>query len=342
LAKKESLTYDLSDVIPGVDLRELYGFEVLSAKPVRAVVRIETDQGVFALKKVSHKPEKLQFMYEAQEHLWNNGFQTLPRFVKTVDGRPFVDLGEELLFLNNWLDGEEMNVKSREQLIEVVEVQAKLHAASRGFNPTLDASIKTRWGGWIERYEDQLNDILVCYDRMKGQEPRNEMESVFLETVEPMLEMSRKSVELLKESPYLDVLYRERGQKGFVHGDFTYHNFIRTPEGVMQVIDFDYCAHELRAHDFARFLRKMLRRADWNPEVAETILKTYHAIDPLYADELQVLKAVLYFPQRYWRAVERGFLSHRYSPEGAVKKMRQEVAKLDEWKSCLDVFPTSL
>jgi CotS family spore coat protein len=342
LAKKDSLTYDLSTVIPGVDLQELYGLEVKSAKEVRAVVRLETDKGVFALKKVSHKPEKLQFLYEAQEHLWNNGFQTLSRFVKTLDGKPFVDLGDELMFLNTWLDGEEMNVKSREHLIEVVQLQARLHQASRGFNPSVHASIKTRWAGWIERFEDQLNDILIVHDRLKGQTPESELEFVFLKTVEPMLEMAEKSVDLLKASPYQDVLYRERQLRGFVHGDFTYHNFIRSPQGVMQVIDFDYCAHELRAHDFARFLRKMLRRSDWNPEVAETILRTYHAVDPLHEDELQVLKAVMYFPQRYWRAVERGFLSHRYSPEGSVKKMRQEVAKLDEWKRCLDVFPTSL
>ncbi|KEO82739.1 CotS family spore coat protein [Tumebacillus flagellatus] len=342
MAKKDSLTYDLGTVIPGVDLQQLYGLEVLSAEPVRAVVRMETDKGVFALKKVSHKPEKLQFMYEAQEHLYHNGFQELPRFIKTLDGKPFVDLGEELLFLNTWLDGEEMNVHSREELIEVVKLQARLHAASRGFEPSVNASIKTRWAGWIERFEDQLNDILIVHDRLKGQEPQNEMEAAFLETVEPMLEMSRKGVELLKASPYLDVLYRERSQRGFVHGDFTYHNFIRRPDGVMQVIDFDYCAHELRAHDFARFLRKMLRRSDWNPETADLILSTYHTVDPLHPDELEVLKAVLYFPQRYWRAVERGFLSHRYSPEGSVKKMHQEVAKLDAWKACLDVFPTSL
>lgn len=342
LAKKDSLTYDLNEVIPGVDLQEQYGLQVLAATPVRAVVRIETDQGVFALKKVSHKPEKVQFLYEAQEHLWNNGFQNLPRFVLTRAGKPYVDLGEELLFLNTWLDGVESNVRDPQQLEEIVRLQARLHEASRGFAPSLGATIKTRWAGWIERFQDQQNDMLLCYDRYKEQEPQNELEKAFLETIEPMLEMGEKSLQLLKASPYPDVLRRERRLRGFVHGDFTYHNFIRSPEGVMQVIDFDYCAHELRAHDFARFLRKMLRRNDWDVEVANTILKTYHTVDPLFEDELQVLKAVLYFPQRYWRAVERGFLSHRYTPEGSVKKMRQEVARLEEWKRCLEAFPTSL
>jgi CotS family spore coat protein len=342
LAKEKELTYELKDFAPEVELEDVYGMKILDAKQVRAVVKLKTDQGTFALKKVNHKPEKLQFIYEAQEHLWNNGFKKLPRFVKTLDGRPFLELEDGLIFLNNWIDGEESDVNDVEQLKQIVRLQAKFHQASRGFTPSVGAHIKTRWAGWIERFEDELQDIVNTYGRFKGQDPQNELEATFLETVEPMLEMAEMGVRLLKESPYLDVLRRERGLRGFVHGDFTYHNFIRTPDGDMQVIDFDYCAHELRAHDFARFMRKMLRRTDWSIETGNLILQTYHEVDPLHEDELMVLKAVLYFPQRYWRAVERGFISGRYSPEGAMKKMRQEVAKLDNWKRYLDAFPTRL
>lgn len=342
MAKEKELTYGLEEFAPGIDLEDVYGIKILDAKEVRAVVKIETDQGTFALKKVGHKPEKLQFMYEAQEHLWNNGFQKLPRFVKTKDGRPFLEVEDGLIFLNNWLDGKESNVNDETQLVQIIRLQAQLHQASRGFTPTVRAHIKTRWAGWIERFEEQLADLHRVYDQYKDKAPQNELEATFLETVEPMLKMAEKGFELLKASPYPEVLKREQELRGFVHGDFTYHNFIRTPDGDMQVIDFDYCAHELRAHDFARFMRKMLRRTDWSIDMGNLILNTYHAIDPLHEDELQVLRAVLFFPQRYWRAVERGFLSNRYTPEGSIKKMRQEVARLDNWKRYLDAFPTRL
>ena len=340
--KEEQVIDDLNELIPGLNLLELYGLRATSAKPVRAVIKIETDRGTFALKKVSHKPEKLQFMYEAQEHLWRNGFQNLPRFMKTLDGRPFVEVHDGLVFLNNWIDGVESNVRDPEQLDQIVRLQARLHRAARGFVPSVHAAIKTRWAGWIERFEGELADIKNAYDLYKDQEPQTELEHAFLETVGPMLEMADTGVRLLKESPYQDVLRRERKLRGFVHGDFTYHNFIRTPDGDMQVIDFDYCAHELRAHDFARFMRKMLRRTNWDIKVGNTILQTYHQVDPIHEDELQVLKALLFFPQRYWRAVERGFFSKRYTPEGSVKKMRQEVARLDNWKRYLEAFPTKL
>ncbi|MFD2169016.1 CotS family spore coat protein [Tumebacillus lipolyticus] len=342
MAKEKELTDELRDFAPGVDLEDAYGLKILNANQVRAVVKIETDRGTFALKKVGHKPEKLQFICEAQEHLWNNGFQKLPRFVKTGDGRPFIEVEDGLIFLSNWIEGKESNVNDLVQLKQIVRLQAELHRASRGFQPSVEAHIKTRWAGWIERFEEELADIADTYKRFRGQQPQSELEEVFLATVEPMLEMAETGVRELKASPYREVLRRERNLRGFVHGDFTYHNFIQTPDDEMMVIDFDYCAHELRAHDFARFMRKMLRRTDWSVDTGNLILRTYHEVDHLYEDELQVLRAVLFFPQRYWRAVERGFLSLRYTPEGSIKKMRQEVARLDNWKRFLDSFPTRL
>ena len=341
MAKDQELTYDLQDVY-GLDLKAVYGLEVASARQVRAVVKIETDQGTFVLKKVSHKPDKLQFMYEAQEHLWNNGFQNLPRFVKTLDGRPFVDVGDGLVFLNNWIDGVESNVRDREQLLTIARLQARFHAASNGFKSTVDSAIKTRWDGWIERFTEQRDDIKTCHDRFKGQTPQSELEKVFLETCEPMLELAETALQLLKASPYPQVLKQAQELSGFAHGDFTYHNFIRTPDGSMQVIDFDYCAHELRLHDFARFLRKIMRRTKWDIGVNNEILKAYHEINPLSEDELKVLHATMYLPQRYWRSVERGFLSNRYTAEGSIKKMRAEFAQLEDWKRYLTAFPTRL
>jgi CotS family spore coat protein len=341
LAKDQELTYELEDVY-GLDIKNVYGLDVRSAKEVRAVVRIETNQGVFALKKVSHKPDKLQFMYEAQEHLWNNGFQNLPRFVKTLDGRPFVDVGDGLVFLNNWIDGQESNVRDHDQLMAIARLQARFHAASNGFEPTVDARIKTRWDEWIERFTEQRDDIKNVYAQLKGKAPQNELEAVFLETCEPMLELAEEALKRLQASPYQQVLKQAQELKGFAHGDFTYHNFIQSPDGSMQVIDFDYCAHELRLHDFARFLRKMMRRTKWDIEVNNAILKAYHEINPLSVEELQVLHATMFLPQRYWRSVERGFLSNRYTPEGSIKKMRVEFAQLEDWKRYLAAFPTRL
>jgi len=340
---KEKQKIPFEELVPGVDLQALYGMNVLVAEDVRAVVKVVTDAGTFGVKRVSHKPEKLQFMYEAQEHLWQNGFTTQSRFVPTLDGRPFVDLGDELLFLTRWIDGRESNVRDPEELKEVVRLQARLHRASRGFTPTVNATIKTRWANWHERFDEQLHDIVTCYERFQHQDPQTELEHTFVETAPAMIEMAERAVQLLKQSPYTEVLHRARKDRGFVHGDFTYHNFIKTPEGEMKIIDFDYCAFELRVHDFARFMRKMLRRTNWDPATGELILRTYHEVDPLSEEELAVLHATLWLPQRYWRAVERGFLSHRYTPEGSVKKMREETRQLPLWKRYVEsAFPTRL
>jgi CotS family spore coat protein len=329
---------------PLAEVEAKYGIHVKKWEPVRAVWKLTTDQGVYALKKVVHPEEKLLFIYQATEHLWKNGFTALSRFVPTKEGQPFIKKEDGLYFLSEWIAGHESDLNDPDELKQAVELMARLHFASRGFVPTIDAMTKTRWAGWVERFESELHDLVTQKLRISETPASqwNELEYVFMQTIEPMMEMAETGVQILRESGYPRVLGEARKQRGFVHGDFTYHNFIRMTDGNMSVIDFDYCAFELRVHDLARFMRKMLRRSHWDPELGHTILSQYHAVNPLSQDELEVLRAVLYFPQRYWRAVERGFVSGRYTPENAMKKMKQEVADVEAWKSFLLQFPSAL
>jgi CotS family spore coat protein len=329
---------------PLADVETMYGIRVQKCVPVRAVWKLTTDRGEYALKKVVHAKEKLMFIYQATEHLWKNGFTNLARFIPTREGHPFIEGADGRYFLTEWIEGRESDLEDPAELKQAVELMARFHLASRGFVPTIDAMTKTRWAGWIERFEKELQDLVTQKLRIMEtpSDQWTEMEQVFMQTIEPMLEMAEMGVKLLHQSDFPQVLGRERKLRGFIHGDFTYHNFILTADGNMSVIDFDYCAFELRVHDLARFMRKMLRRSHWDVDLGHTILSDYHAIAPLCDGELEVLRAVLYFPQRYWRAVERGFVSRRYSPQNAMKKMKQEVADIEQWRMFMQKYPSTL
>lgn len=73
----------------------------------------------------------------------------------------------------------------------------------------------------------------------------------------------------------------------------------------MYIIDFDYCKREIRTYDIANFMKKVLKRVDWNIEYAEAIIDAYNAVSPLREEEYEVLYAYLLFPQRYWRLANR-------------------------------------
>lgn len=339
---KRGIKINVDEFISAAKLDENWGLTVLSAKQVRAIVKVETNKGTYALKKVDYSPEKLNFIYEAQEHLWKNGFQNQSRWLVTKSGKPFFEIGNgHSYYLNNWINGKESDIKKLDQLIEITELQATLHQSSRGFIPSPNAEIKTRWEDWESDYELNIARLRNLYNQVKIG-PESDMDLAFLNTAEEAIKMAETGMELLKASAYKEVLNQAIDEKGFVHGDFVYHNFIRSNEGKMHVIDFDFCVQNLRVRDLAVFLVSLMHRADWDVVLNEKILKAYHKVYPLSEEELKILKAIMHFPKHYWRVVMRGFITERYTSKKTIRKLRKEYKKLMKLQRYLDSFPSRL
>jgi CotS family spore coat protein len=340
--RKKDIIIKLDDFISAANLEENWGFKVLRAEQVRAIVKVETNEGTFALKKVDHKPEKINFIYEAQEHLWKNGFRNQPRWLVTKSGQSFVPAGDgHFYFLNTWINGKESTVTNPDQIKEIMRLQATLHQCSLGFTPSPNAKIKTKWGQWDKKYESDIGKLKKFYNEVKLQ-PDTALVSAFHDTAEGIIKMAEAGKELFNTSAYTEVLNRAIDAKGFVHGDLAYHNLICSNDGKMNVIDFDYCSQNLRINDLARFLRKVMRRADWDTDLNLFILQAYHEVYPLCDDELEILKAMMHLSKRYLRAFKRGFITKRYTPGKAIDCLYEEADALDKRKKYLDSFPTKL
>lgn len=340
--RKKDIRINLDEFISNANFEKNWGLTVVCAEQVRAVVKVQTNKGTYALKKVGHKPEKINFIYEVQEHLWNNGFQNQPRWLVTNSEQPFVPAGDgNFYFVSEWINGTESDIRKPDQLKEIMRLQATLHQSLLDFTPSPNAVIKTKWENWDTNYESHVHKLRTLYNEVK-QQPESQLGSTFLETAQDMIKMAEAGKKLFNTSAYYQVLNQVVTEKGFIHGDFTYHNLIRSTDGKMYVIDFDYCSQNLRIHDLAHFLPKVMRRAKWDIDLNHSILQAYHEVYPLGEDELQILKAIMHLPRHYWKMVKRGFITKCYTPDKTIKIMRKEAAELDKRKKYLDSFPTKL
>jgi CotS family spore coat protein len=340
--RKNDIKIKIDDFISAANLEENWELKVSRAEQVRAIVKVGTNKGTFALKKVSHKAEKINFIYEAQEHLWKNGFRNQSRWLVTQSGQPFVPLEDgNSYFLTTWIHGKESNITRPDQIKEIMRLQANLHQCSLGFTPSCYAKINPKWGQWDKKFESDIGKLKKMYNEVKLQ-PDSALVSAFLVTAEGIIQMAEDGKEFFNPSAYNEVLNRAIAEKGFVHGDLAYHNLICSNDGKLNVIDFDYCSQNLRIHDLARFLRRVMRRANWDIDLNFSILQAYHEVYPLNEAELEILKAMMHLSKRYWRAVKRGFLTKRYTPKKAIDCIYKEAGQLDKRKKYLNSFPTKL
>ena len=228
--------------------------KVKKAKQVRSIAKIETNKGTFALKKVGYQPQNLHFIYEAQEHLWKNGFQYQPRWLVTNSGLPFVQSPDEnFYFLNTWINGKESDVKNYKQLKEIMRLQANLHQYSQGFTPSHNAMIKTKWDQWDMKYESYVRKFKNQFNEVKLQ-PESPFGYVFLETAEGFIEMAEEGKELFHTSTYPEVLNQAIAQRDSYTVTLPTTMYLFKNQN-MNVIDFDYCSQNLRINRFGPFCK---------------------------------------------------------------------------------------
>jgi spore coat protein I len=132
---------------------------------------------------------------------------------------------------------------------------------------------------------------------------------------------------MLIDSDYENLSLRAE-QKGIIsHHDFNHHNiYVKGSE--MNVVNFEYCCYDIKAYDLVNLIRRKMRKCNWNIAEAVNILNEYTKIEPIEDSELEVMKIMLMFPQKFWRVINKYYNSRRSWSEKSYLTRLQEV--LDE------------
>ena len=132
------------------------------------------------------------------------------------------------------------------------------------------------------------------------------------------------SLNKLKASNYSRQVAEAELDHPFCYGDPAARNFILTPEGRVSMIDFDSCRLDLPVMDLVKFIRRVMKKYNWSYPIARLIMDSYQTVNPISQEELGVMKAVFYFPQKFWRISTRYFHQHsEYSPERLLRKLHK-------------------
>ena len=117
-------------------------------KANKGIYYIKTNKGERCLKKINYGPQKLLFVYGAKEHLIKNGFKNVDKYFLNIDGEPYALVNEDLYTLSEWLEGRECDFHNIEEVKIAAETLAKLHEASKGYDPPENSKLKSDLGRW--------------------------------------------------------------------------------------------------------------------------------------------------------------------------------------------------
>lgn len=317
-------------------LAEKYEYKINAITNYRDLLVAETDSGRKLVKITAIKPERINFITEVKEHLLNNGFGSIDGSVRTLDGSACISYNDQTVYLTNFIQGRECNLDSREETIKSARLLAKMHKASYGCNCSDSSAARSELGRMPGSYRKRLDEIKKL--KKNAQKGKMKFDSLMCQYVDYFYELGEKALGMLETSDYYELVEEAQKSKTISHHDYNHHN-IYVYNDEMFVVNFEYCCYDLKIYDLVNLLRRKMRKCNWNIDEAALIINEYSRIETICESELDIMKIMLMFPQKFWRVVNKYYNSRKsWSESSFVSRLQEVIDETHTHKVFLDQF----
>lgn len=322
--------YDLD-----VELFNAFDLKISDVIPVRKVYILVTDKGNKVLKRVKLKEGEMEFLDEVFIYLNTKGFNQMITFHRTIYNKVYHRWKDQLYCVMPLLEGRESEYANPIDINIDIEAISKLHHSSLGFSPI--PSLKDNRTKLLSSFEDSLKNLKLFKNMVTIYEEKNEFDEIFIGNVDYYLNQVDKSIELLNNSSYFE-LCSDREKIVFCHHDLAHHNILIKDE-IAHFVDFDYAIFDLRVHDLCNFICKVVKNFAYDFNKVKQIISIYESYSKLDIKELEVLYALLYFPQDYSSIIKSYYTkSKSWDYSSFLDKLKDKVAYKEERENFLEEF----
>jgi spore coat protein, CotS family len=322
--------------IPDKKILSKYGLDTNNVAPFREGFLISTADNRYFLRKWDTNINRLLYIIKAKEYIQSNGYAGMDRFLISEDGTPYVYFNDAIYVMTNIPDGKECNLLDRTDIKKASLGLAGLHKASEGFNGGTDAETKCELYKIPMYFSKRLDELKKL--KKLAKKGNKEFDNVFLEYSDNFIASAEKAIDLLDKSQYYDLCKKTEREGTICHHDYTHSNILITEEKA-NITNFDFMCPELKVYDLANFLRRKLRKCNWNFPEGKYIIDEYMSIQSLSVEELRVMGIILMFPQKMWRVCNKYYNSKRsFYEKGYIWQLKEVIEEREPSKVFIENF----
>lgn len=313
-----------------LEYRELieatYGIRIFSVKPNRAGHILDTDKGKKYLRPCQCSENRILYVHDAKCHLVSNGFTTLETYMTALNGNPYIDIDGQLYTVSSYIDGRECEFSDDNDTFRASVALSAMHKAGKGYKPSPGITVPSELGRLPESLSKRYDEIIRM--RRKAERERNTFDYIYLSCVDKFIAMAEESLRLLQGIEYPRLVKKTLMEGVICHHDYSYQNILMKGN-TTYITGFESCMEEVRIYDLVNLIRRKMRKCNWDPEKAAMVIKAYSQTEPISSDEIVVMKAMLLFPQKFWRIANRYYNSRRSWAQKNFTRMLEDV--IDEY-----------
>lgn len=328
---------DTSEYVKNL-IEKKYGFKVKKLQKIKNVYKLyDFNKNIYALKIVKYEYKHFNFIYSVMKYLQNNGFNNIPPFLKTIEGREYIEFDDRYIqgikkeykeqlknrfaYLNPWIIGGECNYSVMTDIEKATQQLSELHLKSRGFTINSNMEPRNYVGKWIENFKTRRNEILDFKRRINEKYKKSEFDIEYESIMYRELQLATNSIQGLEKNGYIDYMKDYGRLKEFCHHDYANHNILIGSDGLF-IIDFDYCILDTHLHDLASLLIRVMKDGNWSINTAKHIIDVYSQKIKITPMEIHLMADFIGFPQAYWQlGIQYYWEKRRWSEENFIKKL---------------------
>ena len=236
-----------------VALLEQYDVEVVHTRKGRGAILCDTDRGCLILKEYTGNEERIRMQDALLRHIDQMGKVAVETILPSKEGGLYVKDGDGTLYiLKTYREGRECNIYDREEYLDAVCLLAKLHECTM-----LPANTAERFltASPEREYEKRNRELKKVRKFLQKRSQKTGFEISLLNTYNMFLEQALNVTEewsRYRES--LDMNPEDQGSCFYCHGDYQYHNLLRSDEGWF-LINFEKCLPDNPVRDLYLLMR---------------------------------------------------------------------------------------
>lgn len=318
----------------GVSVLEQYSIEVYNVRRVRGAVLCETDQGLMLLKEAQIWERRLPFLIELYRHLEDAGEKRVDTIIANKAGE-YVSIAEDetRYVLKKWYQGKECDVYRENEILECIRTLGRLHRIMVMPREN-DAKIKERT--LQEEYFRHNRELRKVFNFIRERSVKGSFEQTFLKGYEKMYSLALAAEKMLAGSTYLQ-MEKEVEEKGTImHGEYNYHNLLICADGIA-VTGFERAHYGIQLEDLYYFMRKILEKHQYAPQLAVRMLQAYDKENTLDREKREYLAVRFAYPEKFWKISNMYYHSNKaWIPEKNTEKLEKVIAQTEEKKYFLE------
>lgn len=303
-----------------------FNFKAKSIRKSKYMYICRNEREARAIKLSSQSPEQIFFVEAVKNNLIKNGFKNVDKYYTSSQQKPFLSTENGNYVMTDYIDYQEADFSSINQMREITYAVGQLHKLGSGFSLYYDEFKGYNPFIRFEKGIKRLRDIkkIIC-----NQKKYSDFDIIFIKNYESHINDAIEALEILKNSKINQLIEESKKRHLFCHNALKEENILNSPKGIY-FTGFDCAANEHYVFDLYQLIERYMRKHSQEFLSLKEILDIYFESNERDERVYPVLFGLLKYPSRFIRVCDSFYSKKRSWVPNSTKEQLDEILSLRE------------